>query len=220
MTDAHVRARAHSRHKGCVSPLLGSTQPQTSTWGGLLCERAHTRGKSEFLGRLIREMEARKGRRPAAVGGGGICRRRTNKGQLNQPTDLSLSLSPSLSLPLFRLQPNCYSLTMRMNSRRGNCGRTNGVWTAEDAHAEARTTPPIWREATSVPQPAVTQLRASFSLAGVVIMYWANVCKLLGICETKEGVSVCVGLTAQSRHRIRWEKFTAPTTSAEINGQP
>ena len=48
-----------------------------------------------------------------------------------------------------------------MNSRRGDCGRPNGVWTAEDAHAEARTTPPIWREATSVPQPAVTQLRTS-----------------------------------------------------------
>ena len=94
-------------------PTLGEHATPTPTWGGLLCERAHTRGKSEFLGRLIREMEARKGGR----GGGGICRRRTNKGQLNQPTDLSL--------PLFRLQPNCYSLTMRMNSRRGiAAGRT------------------------------------------------------------------------------------------------
>ena len=98
-------------------PTLGEHATSAPTWGGLLCERAHTRGKSEFLGRLIREMEARKEGRSAAVGGGGICRRRTNKGQLNQPTDLSL--------PLFLLQPNCYSLTMRMNSRRGiAAGRT------------------------------------------------------------------------------------------------
>ena len=28
MTDAHVRARAHPCHRGCVSPLSGSTQPR------------------------------------------------------------------------------------------------------------------------------------------------------------------------------------------------
>ena len=64
MTDAHVRARAQPCHKRLHEPTLGEHATPTPTWGGLLCERAHTRGKSEFLGRLIREMEARKGGRP------------------------------------------------------------------------------------------------------------------------------------------------------------
>ena len=66
MTDAHVRARALPCQKRLREPTLGEHATSALTWGGLLCERAHTRGKSEFLGRLIREMEASKERRPPA----------------------------------------------------------------------------------------------------------------------------------------------------------
>ena len=49
-------------------PTLGEHATSAPTWGGLLCERAHTRGKSEFLGRLIREMEASKEGKAAGRG--------------------------------------------------------------------------------------------------------------------------------------------------------